>query len=153
MTMSPRPLEKRQKDTLDRLERDVDAWVATADETGGNPYLIPLSYLWDGSTLLFATLSASPTSRNLQATGKVRVGIGPTRDVVLIEGTAQALAVAEISNEVGDAFAEKTGFDPRRLRGSYLYFRIYPQRIQAWREANELPGRDLMLDSRWLDPE
>jgi hypothetical protein len=153
MTMPPRTLEQRKKDALDRLERDVDAWVATADEAGGNPYLIPLSYLWDGSSLLFATLSASPTSHNLQATGKVRVGIGPTRDVVLIEGTAQALAIAEISNEIGDAFAAHTGFDPRRLSGGYLYFRIYPQRVQAWREANELAGRDILLGGRWLAPD
>jgi hypothetical protein len=152
MTAPPRSLEQRKRDALDRLERDVDGWVATADEAGGNPYLIPLSYLWEGSSLLFATLSASPTSRNLQATGKVRVGIGPTRDVVLVEGMAQAFAVGEISTEVGDAFAAKTGFDPRRLSGSYLYFRIHPQRIQAWREANELAGRDLMLEGRWLAP-
>jgi hypothetical protein len=81
------------------------------------------------------------------------VGIGPTRDVVLIEGTAQSFTIGEISKEVGDAFAVKTGFDPRLLTGSYLYFRIHPRRIQAWREANELAGRDLMLDGRWLIPD
>lgn len=25
-----------------------------------------------------------------------------------------------------------------------------PQRLQAWREANELEGRDLMRDGHWL---
>ena len=52
----------------------------------------------------------------------------------------------------GDTFAAKTGFDPRRL-SSYLYFRIHPQRLQAWREANEIKGRDLMLDGHWLVPD
>jgi hypothetical protein len=75
--------------------------------------------------------AASTTSRNLRATGKVRLGIGPTRDLVLIEGTVRALAITEIPAEVGDAFAAKTGFDPRRLTVPYLYFRIYPQRLQA----------------------
>jgi hypothetical protein len=136
-----------------RLEHDIDAWVATADGGSGTPYLVPLSFLWDGTTLLVATPSSSPTSRNLQATGKVRIGIGPTRDLVLIEGTVHALAASEITDEVGDAFAAKTGFDPRQFTDSYIYFRIHPQRLQAWREANELKDRELMLGGHWLVPD
>jgi hypothetical protein len=150
MTPPPRTPQQRKQDTLDRLQHDVDAWVATADPGGGTPYLVPLSFLWDGETLLVATPSSSPTSRNLQATGKVRLGVGPTRDLVLIEATVPApVAASEVPDEVGDAFAAKAGFDPRQLSG-YLYFRIHPQRLQAWREANELEGRDLMRDGRWL---
>jgi hypothetical protein len=126
----------------------VDAWVATADEATGTPYLVPLSFLWDGTTLLIATAAATPTSRNLQSTGMVRLSLGTTRDVVLIEGTAQTLAPGELSAETGDAFAVKAGFDPRELK-SYLYFRISPDRVQAWREVNELRGRELMRDGRW----
>lgn len=142
------PMQRKQ-DTLNRLEHDVDAWVATADPATGNPYLIPLSFLWTGAALLIATPASSPTGRNLQSTGKARVGIGPTRDLVLIEGTVQVLADAEVTGEVGDAFAAKTGFDPRELTTRYLYFRIHPQRIQAWREANELDGREIMTDGNW----
>jgi hypothetical protein len=124
--------------------------VATADGESGVPYLVPLSFLWDGVTLLISTPASSPTSRNLQATGKVRLGIGPTRDLVLIEGTARALAATEVPDEVGDAFAVKTGFDPRQRTSPYLFFRIHPQRIQAWREANELEGRELMRSGHWI---
>ena len=150
MTSPPRTPQQRKQDSLCRLEQDVDAWVATADPASGSPYLVPLSFLWDGQRLLVATPSASPTSRNLQATSKVRLGIGPTRDLVLIEGTVQPLAAAEIPDQVGDAFAAKTGFDPRQLTDPYLYFRIEPRRLQAWREANELAGRELMRDGHWL---
>jgi nitroimidazol reductase NimA-like FMN-containing flavoprotein (pyridoxamine 5'-phosphate oxidase superfamily) len=124
--------------------------VATADAVGGHPYLVPLSFVWDGSTILVATPASSPTSRNLQATGRVRLAMGPTRDVILIEGTARAIPVAGISEEEARNFADKTGFDPRLEREVYLYFRIQPQRIQAWRESNELAGRDLMRDCQWL---
>jgi hypothetical protein len=141
---------QRKRDTLIRLEQDVDAWVATAGEEGGSPYLVPLSFLWNGETLLIATPSSSPTSRNLLASGKVRLGIGPTRDVLLIEGTAQALTMTDISDEVGDAFAAKAEFDPRELASPYTYFRIHPRRLQAWREANELEGRELMRDGEWV---
>ncbi|WP_433246969.1 pyridoxamine 5'-phosphate oxidase family protein [Streptosporangium sp. CA-135522] len=150
----PRTAKQRKQDTLHRLEHDVDAWVATAERETGVPHMVPLSFLWDGATLLMATPASSPTGRNLQATGKVRLGIGPTRDLVLIEGTVQtATESTEIPDEIGDAFAAKTGFDPRRLTSVYLYFRIHPQRLQAWREENELTGRELMRDGHWLIPD
>ncbi len=152
MTPPARTSQQRKADTLRRLENDVDTWVATADPGSGTPYLVPLSFLWDGATVLIATPATSPTSRNLRATGKVRLGIGPTRDLVLIEGTVQAETTAgEISAETGDAFAAKTGFDPRELSG-YAYFRIRPQRLQAWREVNELTGRDLIRGGDWVTP-
>jgi tRNA-Thr(GGU) m(6)t(6)A37 methyltransferase TsaA len=152
MTTPPMPARtpsQRREDSLRRLEQDTDAWVATADPHTAAPYLVPLSFLWDGATLLIATPEASPTGRNLHDTGKVRLGIGPTRDLVLIEGTAQAISA--LPAETGDAFAAKTGFDPRELPG-YRYFRIRPQRMQAWREANELAGRELMRDGHWVVP-
>ncbi|MEQ4300529.1 pyridoxamine 5'-phosphate oxidase family protein [Plantactinospora sp. B6F1] len=121
MTPAPRPLQQRKKDTLHRLEHDVDAWVATAD-LAGTPYLVPLSFLWDGQTLLISTAATNPTARNLRASGRVRLTIGPTRDVVLIEGTA--VIVDEITDDIGDLFSAKTGFDPRT--SNYPYFRIRP---------------------------
>ncbi|MET8782207.1 MULTISPECIES: pyridoxamine 5'-phosphate oxidase family protein [unclassified Streptomyces] len=150
MNPPARSARQRTHDTLHRLEHDVDAWIATADPAEGGPYLVPLSYLWDGGTLLVATPAESPTGRNLFTTGTVRLGIGPTRDVVMIDGAVQALEPAELSEGAGDSFAAKTGFDPRRLSTVYRYFRITPRRVQAWREANELSGRDLMRDGEWL---
>jgi hypothetical protein len=97
-------------------------------------------------------LIASPPGRTLRATGRVRPGIGRTRHLVPIEGTVPAeTAATDICAQAGDAFAAKTGFDPRELTG-YAYFRIRPQRLQAWREANELTGRDLIRDGDWVTP-
>jgi hypothetical protein len=148
----PRTLEQRVADARARLAGDVDAWVATADPGRGVPHLVPLSYLWDGGTLLVSTPAASPTARNLQATGAVRVGLGPTRDVVMVEGTVTWEEAAAIPSDVGDAFAARTGFDPRRSAERYLWFHIRPRRVQAWREADELAGRELMRDGTWLAP-
>lgn len=97
-----RPAEQRKQDTLNRLEHDEDVWVATAPDDGsGVPYLVPLSFLWDGSTILLATPADSPTGRNLKATGRVRLGLGPTRDVVMIEGTVDTVTQAELTGEEG----------------------------------------------------
>ena len=144
------PLQRRL-DTVARLERDVDVWVATADGTTAIPYLAPLSFLWDGATILVSMPVGSPTGRNLRAGGTVRLGLGPTRDVVLIEGTATAFPASEIGADEGDAFAAKTGFDPRDELEPYAYFRIRPSRIQAWRESNELKDRVLMRDGAWTE--
>ena len=149
MTQPARSLSQRLADARRRLSADTDAWVATADPHTGAPYLVPLSFLWDGATLLIATPERSPTGRNLLATGLARLGIGPARDLVLIEGVAQA---GPVTAGTADAFAAKAGFDPRQLSG-YRYFRIRPQRVQAWREAGELAGRDLMRDGHWLIPD
>ena len=150
MTEQPaRPLAQRKVDTLDRLEHDVDCWVATAD-LDGVAHLVPLSFRWDGESLLLATPASSPTGRNLRTAGTVRLALGETRDVVLLDGTVvEAILAPDLPSAEGDAFAIKTGFDPRELTG-YLFFRIQPRRVQAWREANELAGRDLMRDGRWL---
>jgi nitroimidazol reductase NimA-like FMN-containing flavoprotein (pyridoxamine 5'-phosphate oxidase superfamily) len=145
-----RSATQRKQDTLRRLEQDVDLWLATTDARGAAPYLISLSFLWHGGTLIVATATASPTVRNLQATGSVRLGLGPTRDVVIVDGTAHAIPAAELTDELGDAFAVKCGFDPRQLTTPYTYFRIRPHRVLAWREANELKGRELMRDGQWL---
>ncbi|MFI6006250.1 pyridoxamine 5'-phosphate oxidase family protein [Streptomyces sp. NPDC051366] len=144
----PRGLEERLRDTRARLETDVDLWVATPGSPG--VHLIPLSYLWDGTAFLISTPRSSVTGRNLLADGRVRLGLGPTRDVVLVDGTAEPVDLAGLAPKTGDAFAAKTGFDPRELDEPYQYFLIRPQRIQAWREADELPGRTLMRDGRWL---
>ena len=144
----PRTAEQRKIDTLARLDADIDAWVASADATG-NAYLVPLSYVWDGTVFTMATPAASPTARNLTASGHVRMAIGPTRDVILIEGVVVAYGLETVPVAVADAFAAKL-WDARRDRTPPAFFQITPRRIQAWREANELKGRDLMRDGRWL---
>lgn len=143
-----RDFAQRRADALARLETDVDVWVATA--RGDVPHLIPLSFLWDGARLLLATPDASVTARNLRATGRARLTLGTTRDVVVIEGTAESLPVAAVPRTVADAFAARTGFDPRHSAARMAFIWIRPTRIQAWREENELAGRELMRDGAWL---
>jgi flavin reductase (DIM6/NTAB) family NADH-FMN oxidoreductase RutF len=145
---APRPLQQRIQDTLDRLRSDEDAWVASADGDG-IPYLIPLSFLWDGSALTVTTPEASRTARNLRACGRARVGIGPTRDVVLVDGQVEVFTLETVPAELADAFAARL-WDPRKQSERYAYFRITPRQVQAWREENELAGRVLMRDGQWL---
>ncbi len=149
MSAAPRPRAQRRRDTEYRLAHDVDVWVATASPDGA-PYLVPLSFDWDGEALLLSTPANSPTGRNLAATRTVRLGLGLTRDVTMIDGEVEVLEIDALPQEVGDRFAARTGFDPRTLSTPYRWFRVVPRRIQAWREENELADRELMRDGRWL---
>lgn len=145
----PRSRAQRKADTLARLRTDVDLWVASSDEAGG-AYLVPLSFVWDGSALTVATPRASRTAVNLERAGWARVALGPTRDVVIVEGGVEAVPIGS-DPLLEDAHARATGFDPRTHADEYVYLRITPRTIQAWREANELEGRQLMRRGVWLD--
>lgn len=149
MTMPARPLSVRKQDTLRRLEEDVDLWVATAS-ADGTPYLMPLSFLWDGSTLLLSTAAGNPTAKNLQTNATAHLTLGHTRDVVHISASAEVVQPEALTDSEGDAFAAKAGFDPRALKSPYPFFRLTPTRIMAWREVDELSNRTLMDDGVWL---
>ncbi len=145
----PRSRAQRRRDSEQRLANDVDVWVASAAADGA-PHLVPLSFDWEDGALLMATRADTPTGRNLARSGTVRLGLGETRDVTMIDGEVEVLELDELPGERADRFAERSGFDPRGLEAPYRWFRLTPRRIQAWREADELPGRELMRDGRWL---
>jgi Pyridoxamine 5'-phosphate oxidase len=149
VTAGPRSGAERRRDTEHRLARDVDLWVASASADGA-PYLVPLSFDWDGEALLLATPADSPTGRNLAATRTARLALGHTRDACMIDGEVEVLDIAALPREQGDRFVARAGFDPRAQTTPYRWFRISPRRIQAWREVDELAGRELMREGRWV---
>jgi Pyridoxamine 5'-phosphate oxidase len=145
----PRPRAQRRADTLAKLEGEVDLWVASADESG-RAHLVPLSFYWDGAALTISTIRTSPTGRNLLGAGWARLALGPTRDVVIVEGPVEEIPTGA-DTALEDAHARATGFDPRTLPEDWTYLRITPRSVQAWRESNELEGRRLMRRGEWLD--
>ncbi|GAB3924589.1 hypothetical protein GCM10029976_016550 [Kribbella albertanoniae] len=144
-TAAPRPLAIRKRDTLHRLTHDVDAWVATASPDG-TPYLMPLSFLWNGEHLYLSTADTNPTARNLRANPVLQMTLGTLRDVVHLTATTDD---AQPTPAEAQAFATKAGFDPRSLP-NYPFIRATPTKIQAWQEANELKDRTLMTNNTWL---
>ncbi|KAB8169974.1 pyridoxamine 5'-phosphate oxidase [Streptomyces sp. 3MP-14] len=145
---APRTGAQRKRDVLTRLSEDEDAWVATA-APDGEPCLVPLSFLWWDDTLLINTRRANPTARNVARDGRAVVSLGHTRDVVLIDATGEVLPDGALPEAVGEAFVAKAGWDPRG-RGAWVFMRLRPRGIRAWREVNEMDGRHLMRDGHWL---
>lgn len=150
MPAPPRPTAERIANARTLLSSETDCWVASASAVG-DAYLIPLSHYWDGVSLTLATPANSRTARDLQRAGRARVALAPTRDVVLIDASVRAVARDAIDPAVAAAFAARHDWDPRDEPQEYVYLVLHPRRIQSWREANELPGRTIMRDGRWLD--
>ncbi|MGC9541519.1 pyridoxamine 5'-phosphate oxidase family protein [Streptomyces sp. UG1] len=146
---APRSPEHRKRDVLDRLEREIDIWVASAG-ADGVPCLVALWFVWDGEALWLATRPGNPTGRNLRAGRRTRLAFGDTRDVVLIDGDVETYGSDEVPAAAAEAFHAKTGWDPRGDSSTYAYHRVRPRAVQAWHEQRELPKRHLMRDGIWL---
>jgi general stress protein 26 len=124
-------------------------WLATGSD-GHGAHLIPVAYVWDGSTLTTATFRRSRTVSNLRARPKARLAIGDTADVVMIDTRAILLDVPDIDVDSAEAYA-KVSTDPRNAPDMFLYIRLVPERILAWNSLAEFGGRTLMLKGSWLD--
>ncbi|MGH9091834.1 MAG: pyridoxamine 5'-phosphate oxidase family protein [Acidimicrobiales bacterium] len=132
-----------------RLETDADIWVATAND--GVPHLVPLSFGWDGTRIILATPSHSPTARNASAAGVVRLALGPTRDVTVFEAATDVVPCPQADADIAESFRGRVGWDPRVEEIEHSFLVAVPQVAQAWRSVPELKGRTIMRDGRWLD--
>jgi hypothetical protein len=141
--------QTRKADMLRMLATQViDVWVATAS-AAGRPYLVPVSLAWVGERVVIAVEGSSVTARNLMAAGAARLGIGPTRDVVMIDAVLEKAVDVATDDALGAAYVAQADWDPRGSTG-YVFLVLRPVRVQAWREANEIAGRTLMRDGHWL---
>ena len=147
MTDTVRTAAERRADTLARLEGDADVWVATA--SAGRPHLVPLSLAWDGAHVIVATPAASPTARNTAASGDMRLALGTSRDVTVIEAATEVVPCADAPEPVALCYAGRTGWDPRQEDVPHAYLVATPRTVRAWNSLAELDGRTIMRDGQW----
>jgi hypothetical protein len=140
---------QRKADTLAILgAAEADVWVASASADG--PYLVPLSLAWIDERVVIALAGSSRTARNIVEQGMARLGAGHTRDVVMIDAVLELSVPVAEGGEIAERYAAQADWDPRDIVGDYVYLVLRPDRIQAWRESNEIDGRLLMRDGTWL---
>lgn len=144
-----RSTEQRVKDSRAKLETAGDAWLATSGPAG--PHLVPLSLAWDSASgdLIFCTEQRSVTTRNIATEPAVRIGLGSTNDVLMIDGTARVTGPVQDDATSAAIFHESTGWDPRRDSGDWIFIRVTPSRMQAWRGVDEIANRTVMVDGIW----
>jgi len=130
------------------LEKQGQVWLATA-EVGGRPHVIAVSAWWDGTDLVVATSGSSKTARNIAMNPLVTLAGGDPADAIVIQAQMLDSSPAEESAELATGFSRAMGWDPREMDG-WMFFRLRPTRIQAFRGYEEIEGRDVMIRSRWL---
>ncbi|MFB7245547.1 pyridoxamine 5'-phosphate oxidase [Streptomyces populi] len=141
---------ERVRDTLERLVTERDVWVSTAHPDRG-PHQVPLWFSWDGRAVWMCTGAASVTARNVREEPRVRLSLPDTFDVVLLQGEAECFSDQDVPEDAAEAFTAKFGWDPRAEEGSFLYVRVVPRTVRAWRGEPELRGRVVMRDGMWLE--
>jgi pyridoxamine 5'-phosphate oxidase-like protein len=139
----------RNADVKAALQQQADMWLSTADSTG-RVHVIPVSAWWDGTDLVIATTGASRTARNMKANRAVRMAAGSPADAIMIDADVTESRAVDDSVEIAGGFAGAVGWDPREVGPGWVFFRLRPTRIQAYRGYDELEGRDVMRASRWL---
>lgn len=147
----PRSLDQRKADALAKLEAlGSDLWLASSSSSG-QVHLVPLSFAWDGERVIIATEARSATVRNISDTHRARLALGSTRDVVMIDVVpVGTVAVPGAPVETAECYATQADWDPRTEAGDYVYVHLLPERIQVWREADEIEGRTVMQRGLWL---
>ena len=147
-TRSP---EERKVDALAKITATkANVWVASASLTRG-VHLVPVTHTWNGSQHVLATEPGSRTVANATANSRVRLALGETRDVVMVDAVlVAAIPAAEASVAVADGYASQAGWDPRADSGEYVYLVFRPEHIQVWREDEDLAGRTVMRNGAWV---
>lgn len=144
-----RSTAQRKSDAIEKLRKDQDVWVATADDHG-IAHLVPLSLCWHDGMVVVAVEASSRTARNASASGRARLALGPTRDVVMIDAQASVVARQDAGLAIVGSYRERTGWEPGSDGGDWVYVLLRPTRIQVWREVDEIAGRTVMADRTWL---
>ncbi|KOV61041.1 pyridoxamine 5'-phosphate oxidase family protein [Streptomyces sp. MMG1121] len=145
-----RQTAERRRDTCGRLVAERDVWVSTSHPDHG-PHQVPLWFLWDGRAVWMCTSATSVTARNVREEPRVRLALPDTFDVVLLQGEAECFRDLDVPGDAAEAFAAKFGWDPRGEEGAFVYMRMAPKTVRAWRGEPELRGRVIMRDGTWVE--
>ena len=145
-----RTIQQRKSDVIATLERNGDAWLATASGSG-RPHLVAVSSWWDGSRIVIATRRATQSARNLGETALGRLALGTPDDVIVLDVTVgESVAVAGADPALAAGFVAAVGWNPADEGPDWWFYALSPVRVQASRGYAELQGRDVMREGRWL---
>jgi pyridoxamine 5'-phosphate oxidase-like protein len=143
-----RDVATRKADVVAALEKQGSYFLVSAD-VAGRPHVIAVSAWWDTNELVITTNGASRTARNLATNPFVKLAGGDPSDAIIIDAQVIDSSAVEDSAELAGGFHDAMGWDPREMDG-WMFYRLRPTRIQAFRGYDEIEGRDVMVRSRWL---
>jgi len=108
---------------------------------------------WDANTteVVLCTEAESITVRNISDhSSQVRLATGHPMDILMIDGVARVTGPVQENPETVALLNQRTGWDPRRTSGDWVFLRIKVDEIQAWRGVDEIQGCVVMRNGVWL---
>ena len=151
--MASRSSNERKADALAKLEAiEANVWVASGSPTGA-VHLIPMTHTWNGTQVVLATEPMSRTVANVTANPRVRLALGETRDVVMIDAIfVEAVPKAEAPVALADAYSTQAGWDPRTDGDDYVFLLLRPSASRYGGKPKTLPGAPLCAAGHgWSD--
>lgn len=147
MTSTPsRDVATRKKDVLAYLGKQGHYWLTSA-EIGGRPHVIAVSGLWREDEMVVTTLGTSKTAKNVAMNPLVVLAGGDPSDAIVIQAQVIEAVPVEESPRLAQEWNTAMGWEPP---GDWVFYRLRPTRIQAFRGYDEIGGRDVMVRSRWV---
>lgn len=146
-----RSTSERIQQARKRLGDESSIWVATGS-ADGVPHMVPVSLAWDGTQILVVTRTDTATVRNVASSGRARLALESTEDVVICDAQVTVTPVSEVDETEIDTYIEQAGWDPRSAGGTWSMLLCVPVRIQAWNSVKETRDRTIMSDGQWRLP-
>jgi PPOX class probable F420-dependent enzyme len=124
-----------------RLRSEPIIWLSTV-RADGRPHLVPVWFLWDGSTILIFSQPDNQKIRNLRQNVNVALALEATNDgedVAIFEGTA-ALLDEKTADLITSAYIEKygkmmeaMGWQAEGMAASYSQpIHVTPTKVITW---------------------
>ncbi|HEV2460084.1 MAG TPA: pyridoxamine 5'-phosphate oxidase family protein [Ktedonobacterales bacterium] len=154
MVSEPAPTRQRGFIPWSWVDRQLRAirsiWVSTT-RPDGRPHAVPVWLTWDGRALYFATGERAQKARNLQHEPWVVIHAGDGDDVIILEGSAEAVTDDLELRQVDAARAEKyvsqrTGARDTILTPGTIVYRVAVGRVMAWQYGNMAGRTDWLFE-------
>jgi general stress protein 26 len=120
----------------DRLIKSRNYWICTS-RPDGRPHSIPVWGFWIDGALYFGTSRSSRKARNLAQNAAVSIHIDSGDDVVILEGTAVEVSLADTPaiKKLDNASRAKYKI-PLMVTPEVVLYSVRPRVVLAWTEEN-----------------
>ncbi len=142
----PGPQMAQWEQVQDRLRQARNYWIATTRPTG-RPHVMPVWGLWLEDGFYFGTDPASRKARNLAANPACAVHLESGDDVVIVEGTVDAVQDPALLLAFAQAYQQKYNIRPDLTNAATRVLRLRPTTAFAWSEQDFLRSA-----TRWRFP-
>jgi len=120
----------------ERLTHSRNYWICTA-RPDGRPHSIPVWGFWVEGAFYFGTSRASRKARNLAQNAAVSIHLDSGDDVVILEGSAVEVDLADPSTVQPLDNASRAKYKmPLMVTPDVVLYRVRPRVVLAWTEKD-----------------